>query len=102
MGEVDYAAEGGEKGFNPAAGKGYQNQGAGKGQQWPQERGIKGGGKSSNPMMQMAMAMMAKAMGKGKTQPCNQPGGKGGQKADQWDASIVEARTTLPDFAQSQ
>ena len=34
-------------------------------------------------MMQMAMAMMAKAMGKGKSQPWSQPGGKGGQKADQ-------------------
>jgi len=83
MGEVDYAAKGGGKGFNPGPGKGYMNPGAGKGQPWQQEKGGKGGGKSSNPMMQMAMAMMAKAMGKGKSQPWSPPGGKGGPKGDQ-------------------
>ena len=75
LGEVDYATKGGGKGFNPGAGKGYQNPGPGKGQSWQQEKGGKGGGKSSNPMMQMAMAMMAKAMGKGqgKSQPWSSP-----------------------------
>ncbi len=71
MGDVDYDAKGGGKGFNPGAGQGYQNPGPGKGQSWQQDKGGKGGGKSHNPMMQKAMAMMAKAMGKGqgKSQP---------------------------------
>ena len=104
MGDVDYAAKGGGKGFNPGAGKGFMNPGAGKGQPWQQEKGGKGGGKSSNPMMQMAMAMMAKAMGKAKANP--NPGalqeGRVGRKVINLDASIVEAKITLPDAARSQ